>query len=156
MFEQPINRVSHVAFCVKPENFAKAVKYWEGAFGIKFDEIDVPKLGLRSRVSLETGIEVFTADPEVGPVPERVTEFLERTGGGVYTVVFGVADMDAAIASSEAHGVKHTHRIFYPEHEVAAMTGVSTVEETHLEPFMGTRVTLGVLVPEHEPAVSAS
>lgn len=148
MFQQPVNRVSHVAFCVKPENFERVVSFWENAYGLKFDDIDVPRLGIRVKVDIEAGLEILTPDPSIGPVADRITEFLE-SGEGVYTVVFGIDDMDAALAQAEANGIQKTHRqIFDPSEGAKTPKGVASIEESHLELFMGTRVTLGRLLPE--------
>ena len=143
MYEKPINKVSHVVFCVKLENYDRIVKFWEDTYGVRFDVADVPHMGIRVKLAWEAGLEVIAPDPSIGPVVDRVSEFLEKKGEGVYTVVFGVRDIHEGIAQAEANGIKHTHRSTFMHHD-----RVERLEEAHLEMFMGTRVTLCQVEPK--------
>jgi hypothetical protein len=94
MYEQPIDQISHVVYCVRPENFDRVAEYWAKRFDIVFDDISEPRLGLKIRLSLPAGIEIITPDASLGTVVSRVAEFLETNGEGIYSLVYGVPDMD--------------------------------------------------------------
>jgi len=150
MYQKPVNKVSHVVFCVKTENFAKTVAFWENAYGIAFHDINIPRLGLRVKLAIEAGLEIITPAPDLGPVVGRVADFLATKGEGVYSVVFGIRDMDDAIARAAANGVEHSirHTVRQPQDPLPA--SVESVEEAHLAPFMGTQVILGQVEPRQE------
>ena len=143
MYQKPVNKVSHVVFCVKTENFPRTVAFWENAYGIAFHDINIPRLGLRVKLAIEAGLEIITPAPDLGPVVGRVADFLATKGEGVYSVVFGIRDMNEAVARAAANGVEHSirHTVRQPNDPLPAI--VESVEEAHLAPFMGTQVILG-------------
>ena len=53
-----INRMSHVVYCVRPENFEAATKLWTTALGVTFDQLDMHDGSLRVSFSLEHGVEI--------------------------------------------------------------------------------------------------
>jgi hypothetical protein len=132
------NRMSHVVYCVRPENFETATKLWSTALGVTFDQLDMHDGGLRVSFSLENGVEV------VAPAangPKKFHDFLESNGEGVYTVVYVVSDLDAAEAEAAAQGVVVADRLVYTgrrpwSEEWAAL------EERVLAPVHGMRITV--------------
>ena len=144
--QQPVDRVSHVVFCVHPENLDRAAGLWRDALGVRFEDASRPELGLRIFVSFAHGIEIVAPAPELGPTPARFTDFLAARGEGVYDIVYGVADLDEAAAAAEAHGVRVTHRGSFAD--VPPWAGrFAHLDEAHLEPFCGMPVTLGRIEP---------
>ena len=67
MLQQPVNRVSHVVYCVRPENFERATAFLSEVLGARFEDSSRPELGLRIRISLESGLELISPDATLGP-----------------------------------------------------------------------------------------
>lgn len=146
MLQQPINRVSHVVYCVRAENLATITSFFTDALGASFESSDRPELGLRIRIALESGLELIAPDPELGPVPARFTDHLAERGEGVYDVVYGVRDLDDTIARARPFGVGVTHRGSYAD--LPPWQGRFDVfDEAHLEPIHGVHLTLGRIEP---------
>ena len=85
----PSNHLSHVVYCVHPDNFDAAIDLWSKALEVEFDRLDMHDGALRVAFSLAHGIEIVTPAPHG---PAKFHKFLETHGDGVYTVVFVVAD----------------------------------------------------------------
>jgi hypothetical protein len=149
VLQQPINRVSHVVYCLKPENLDAAVAFLSEALGATFEDSSRPELGLRIKISLESGLELIAPAPDLGPTPERFTNHLAERGEGVYDVVYGVRDLDEVIARSAQLGIGGTHRGSFTD--VPPWKGRFDVfEEAHLEPIHGLNLTLGRIEPKPE------
>jgi hypothetical protein len=146
MLQQPVNRVSHVVYCLRPESLDDAVAFFEHALGASFEDSSRPELGLRIKIALESGIELIAPAPDLGPTPERFLSHLAERGEGVYDVVYGVRDIDETLAASERFGVRVTHRNSFAD--VPPWQGrMAVFDEAHLEPFHGMRLTLGRIEP---------
>jgi len=144
--EQPIDRVSHVVFCVRAENLDRAAAFWRDTLGVNFEDASRPELGLRIFVSLANGIELIAPSPDLGPTPARFTEFLDQRGEGIYDIVYGVRDLDSAAAAAESFGVRVTHRGSFAD--VPPWEGRFVhLDEAHLEPLHGMTITLGRIEP---------
>jgi methylmalonyl-CoA/ethylmalonyl-CoA epimerase len=144
--QQPLNRVSHVVYCLRPESLDRVTEFFRSALDVELEDASRPELGLRIFVSLASGIELISPAPDLGPTPERFTQFLDEHGEGVYDVVFGVDDLDAASERAERHGASVTHRGSFAHVEPWAGR-FDALDEAHLEPFDGVRLTLGRIVP---------
>jgi hypothetical protein len=150
VLQQPINRVSHVVYCVRAENLGPVVTFFR-ALGAQFEDSSRPELGLRIMISLESGIELIAPSPDLGPTPARFTDFLEQRGEGVYDVVYGVADLDETVAAVAAVGIGTTHRGSFAD--APPWQGRFDVfDEAHLETRHGVTVTLGQIEPRRGPA----
>lgn len=146
MLRQPIDRVSHVVYCLRPENLDRAAAFLADALGARFEDSSRPELGLRILISLESGLELISPDPSLGTTPARFVDFLERHGEGVYDVVYGVRDLDETIAKASAHGVGVTHRGSFAN--LPPWEGrMDVLDEAHLEPVFGMNLTLGRIEP---------
>lgn len=146
MLQQPVNRVSHVVYCLRPENLDRAAAFFSEVLGARFEDSSRPELGLRILISLESGIELIAPSPELGATPARFTEFLEQHGEGVYDLVYGVRDLDETIARAATHGVGVTHRGSFA-HLPPWKGRMDVLDEAHLEPVFGIHVTLGRIEP---------
>jgi hypothetical protein len=62
---------------------------------------DLPYLGLRNAISHSSGLEIVAPLDDTSPLAEH----LRIHGEGLYGVVFGVADLETAIARASEHGV---------------------------------------------------
>jgi hypothetical protein len=145
--QQPLNRVSHVVYCVRPENVDRVADFFRTALGVELEDSSRPELGLRILISLESGIELISPTPDLGPAPERFTRFLDEHGEGVYDVVYGLDDHDAVAARAAELGVGVTHRGSFADQE-PWVGRFEALDETHLEPFHGVRITLGRIIPK--------
>jgi predicted enzyme related to lactoylglutathione lyase len=146
--QQPINRVSHVVYCFRPENLDRAVAFLSEALGASFEDSSRPELGLRIMISLESGLELIAPAPDLGPVPERFTQHLEQHGEGIYNIVYGVRDLDEVAVRAKAFGVGVTHRGSFAD--LPPWQGrFDVLDEAHLEPHLGMKITLGRIEPRH-------
>ena len=78
--QQPVNRVSHVVYCLEPDHLDEAARFLSEVLGAKFEDSSRPELGLRILVSLENGLELIAPAPDLGETPERFTRFLAERG----------------------------------------------------------------------------
>jgi hypothetical protein len=151
MLQQPINRVSHVVYCLQPENLEAAAAFLHEALGATFEDSSRPELGLRIKISLESGLELIAPAPDLGPVPERFLQHLAEHGEGVYDIVYGVRDLDETVARAASFGVGVTHRGSFA-HLPPWQGRMAVLDEAHLEPLYGMHITLGCIVPNPPPA----
>ncbi|OBC02529.1 hypothetical protein [Mycobacterium sp. 852002-40037_SCH5390672] len=94
----------HVVFAVAPERHATAAQMFSD-LGFVFQPLQLSELGLDIHLDWNRGIELISPIPgSAGQVAGSVTEFLERHGDGVYTVVIGVPVASAADAVAERYG----------------------------------------------------
>jgi predicted enzyme related to lactoylglutathione lyase len=145
--EQPVNRVSHVVYCFRAENLDPAVAFLSEVLGATFEDSSRPELGLRIMISLESGLELIAPAPDLGPVPERFMQHLERHGEGVYNIVYGVRDLDEVAVRAKDFGVGVTHRGSFAD--LPPWQGrFDVLDEAHLEPHLGMKITLGRIEPK--------
>lgn len=82
----------HVVFAVAPERHAAAAQMFSD-LGFVFEPLQLTELGLDIHLDWDRGIELISPiSGSTGEVAGSVTEFLERQGDGVYTVVIGVPE----------------------------------------------------------------
>jgi predicted enzyme related to lactoylglutathione lyase len=144
--EQPKNRVSHVVYCFRAENIDNAAEFLTDVLGAKFEDSSRPELGLRILISLENGLELIAPSPDTGVVGERFVRFLEEHGEGVYNIVYGVEDLDVTTERAERFGVGVTHRSSFA-HLPPWQGRFEVLDEAHLEPYLGMKITLGRIEP---------
>jgi hypothetical protein len=93
----------HVVFAVAPERHAAAAKMFSD-LGFVFESLQLDELGLDIHLDWSRGIELISPIPgSTGEVAVSVTEFLERHGDGVFTVVIGVPEATAGDAVAERY-----------------------------------------------------
>ena len=175
--QQPKNRVSHVVYCFREENIDKAAAFLTDVLGAQFEDSSRPELGLRIYISLESGLELIAPSPDIGAVgerfvrfldehgegvynivygvedldvtaqrAERFVRFLEEHGEGVYNIVYGVEDLDVTTERAERYGVGVTHRSSFA-HLPPWQGRFDVLDEAHLEPHLGMKITLGRIEP---------
>ncbi len=146
MVQQPKNRVSHVVYCFRDENIDKAADFLTNVLGAKFEDSSRPELGLRILISLENGLELIAPSPDIGAVGERFVRFLDEHGEGVYNIVYGVEDLDVTTERAQRFGVGVTHRSSFA-HLPPWQGRFDVLDEAHLEPHLGMKITLGRIEP---------
>lgn len=118
----------HVVFAVAPERHA-AVTQMFSDLGFVFEPLQLVELGLDIHLDWNRGIELISPIPgSTGEVAVSVTEFLERRGDGVFTVVIGVPEASRADAVAERYGATTRFRqrmegegIFLDENDVSIL-----------------------------------
>ncbi|RAU95036.1 hypothetical protein DQP58_13005 [Mycobacterium colombiense] len=91
-------------FAVSPERHAVAAQMF-GDLGFVFETLQLTELGLDIHLDWNRGIELISPIPgSTGEVAVSVSDFLERHGDGVFTVVIGVPEAATADAVAERYG----------------------------------------------------
>jgi 4-hydroxyphenylpyruvate dioxygenase-like putative hemolysin len=99
---QSIQRIDHIAILVYRENFEKYVESLSETLDVRFDPaISHEELGIHVAVSWESGLEILAPLRHEG----RYWERLQKHGEGTCSIIFGVKDIDAAIARAKSKGV---------------------------------------------------
>lgn len=102
MPEEP--SLHHVVFAIAPERHAAAAQMFSD-LGFVFEPLQLTEIGLDIHLDWKRGIELISPIPgSTGEVAVSVTEFLERHGDGVFTVVIGVREAAAGDAVCERYG----------------------------------------------------
>ena len=104
-----VNTVHHVCWCVHPESLDRVRQMW-AALGIPLTDVDLPDLGVVVLVSWEGGLEIMSPIYETGTLAEQSRQFLAEKGEGVFSVVFNVPDLDAAISGVTGLGGEVVYR----------------------------------------------
>lgn len=104
--------VHHVVFAVPPEQLPEAVEFFS-ELGFRFQDIELEDVGLRVLLDWDGGLELVTPLSSEAEDAGAVTEFLQRNGPGVYSVVIRVGDAPAAEQVAQRYGAQtrfHQHR----------------------------------------------
>jgi 4-hydroxyphenylpyruvate dioxygenase-like putative hemolysin len=106
MSEQRATQLHHVVFAVDPERQA-AVAQMFTELGFGFEHTELTELGVRIYLDWIGGVEIISAIPgATADVAASVSEFVERNGDGVYTVVLRIPEASAAEAVTDRYGSK--------------------------------------------------
>lgn len=102
--ERESSQLHHVVFAVAPERHASVAQLFTD-LGFGFEKAELTELGLDIHLDWNRGIELISPIPgSTGPVAASVTEFLQRHGDGVYTVVLQVPSASAAESVAQRCG----------------------------------------------------
>lgn len=94
----------HVVFAVAHERQAAMTQMFTD-LGFSFDAAELTELGVQVQLDWHRGIELISPVPgSTASVAASVTEFLDRHGDGIYTVVVRVPDAAAAEAVADRYG----------------------------------------------------
>jgi 4-hydroxyphenylpyruvate dioxygenase-like putative hemolysin len=94
----------HVVFAVAQERRAAMTQMFT-ALGFAFDKVPLTELGVDVDLDWNRGIELISPIPDSdATVARSVTEFLDRHGDGIYTVVLRVPDASAAATAAQRYG----------------------------------------------------
>jgi methylmalonyl-CoA/ethylmalonyl-CoA epimerase len=106
MTEQRETQLHHVVFAVAPERQAAAAQMLT-ELGFSFSQTELPELGVSIYLDWNGGVELISAIPgATADVAASVSEFVERHGDGVYTVVLRVPEASAAQSVTDRYGAK--------------------------------------------------
>jgi 4-hydroxyphenylpyruvate dioxygenase-like putative hemolysin len=96
--------IHHVVFAVASERH-DAVAQMFTDLGFSLQPAELPDLGVRIHLDWVRGIEIISpVAGSVAPVAASVTEFLDKKGDGIYTVVIRVPGAAAAESVAERYG----------------------------------------------------
>ena len=101
-----VGRIDHVVMVYRIENSEQAVRTIERMLDIAFSPPqDLPN-GLRAWINFDAGLEVVSPlgtstelglDGPAAALVDSLIDHLERRGEGLFSIVFGVRDMDSAL-----------------------------------------------------------
>ncbi len=107
--------VHYVAIRVKPENFESAVKRLSDILGLEFVYLGGESHGIRMALAMEARLEIVTTvsdnvdttatDAASYPAVMAARD-IETKGEGAYLCVFGVKNIDEAVARAEKAGAR--------------------------------------------------
>ena len=99
------NRIDHVAFLTRPENFDATTKRAADLLGLDYDgPYDFDELGIRICIDWHAGIEfIAPIDPTKATLQAA---FIEEHGEGFFRLVFGVTDLESALNHVGKSGLK--------------------------------------------------
>jgi hypothetical protein len=104
---QNINHVDHVLWVSHLKNQEANVARLSELTNQQFDgPVSRPDVGLRVYLSWEGGLEIVAPLDVDTPIANSLRDHLTKKGEGLFGVVFGVPDIDAARARAERLGYK--------------------------------------------------
>jgi hypothetical protein len=103
------NKVALIVFVVRPENLQSYVETAKGLFGIEFERMHGPTVGSTmmdwdAYIDYDSGIELVAPLGGTSITSANLVKFLDEHGEGLHAVVFGVEDLDAAVANAVTNG----------------------------------------------------
>ncbi len=100
----------HVVFAVAQDRRSAMARMF-GDLGFTFEDVPLAELGVEVGLDWNRGIELISPIPgSDATVARSVTEFLERHGDGIYTVVLRVPGASAAEAVAQRYGARTRFR----------------------------------------------
>lgn len=104
-----VNHIDHVTWLCYPDNVAEHVSRFEKLLDIKIEgPCEKPDLGFTLYMSWEAGVEIIAPLPVKTSFNERMHEWMDKNGEGVFTVVFGVRNIEAHRERVKALGFSAT------------------------------------------------
>jgi methylmalonyl-CoA/ethylmalonyl-CoA epimerase len=96
-------KVDHIGIAVP--NLEEALKFYEGALGVKstgVEEVKEQKVKVSFLPSGDSELELLESTAPDGPI----AKFIEAKGAGLQHIALRVDDLDAALAELKAKGIK--------------------------------------------------
>ena len=145
-----VNRV-----VIAVEDLDEAVALYSELLATTFhcaDALGAP-LGIRGAISWDAGIEIVSPLPQSdSPMGRAVRQFIEEHGGGLYSVVFSVDDVDEAFAKVKEMDIRVTRSRELDQEEIGQFfQGKFRKFKQHALKAIdtcGVRVVLGQLEPK--------
>ena len=139
---QLINRVDHVVWLVQPQNLEAYVEKFSKLFRTQFDGPQLrPAFGVKFWVSWEAGLEILAPWGD-NDSAKMWTQRLKDRGEGVFSVVFGVRDLEEAS--------EHARQLGYPVSPVFSLSGdepwkhkMESFQEVVIGDMLGTLMGFG-------------
>jgi hypothetical protein len=145
MLTQAKQRIDHLAIIVRPENLELYVQKLSQLLNVTFDDVvRAEDAGVAAALSWDSGLEIVAPLRQEG----RYWERLQRFGEGCTVLIFGVDDMDEAVARANAMGVSSREWRFDPS--FPWLRRFKSFREAKLEAFppeFAMELTLSEIVP---------
>lgn len=94
----------HVVWCVRRESLPALQRYWSDALGVDLASCHIDELGLHLLMSWEAGVEIVAPSATPGSFTAVLEGHLEAKGEGVFSSVYEVDDLDAAVRRAVSAG----------------------------------------------------
>jgi hypothetical protein len=101
-------RVDHVVWCVRRESLPELERYWTDALQVPLASFQINDLGIRVLMSWDAGVEIIAPAEEPGSFTAALNDFLNAKGEGVFSTVYEVDDLNAAVQQAKAAGAEVT------------------------------------------------
>ena len=101
-----IPKVHHVVWCVRRESLPALERYWTAALGVPLASCRIDDAGLHLLMSWDAGVEIVAPTEQPGRITGALEVFLESSGEGVFSTVYEVDDIDAAMKRAVAGGAE--------------------------------------------------
>jgi hypothetical protein len=99
-------RVDHVVWCVRRESLPELERYWSDALQVPLASCRIDDLGIHLLMSWDAGVEIVAPTEQPGSFTAALNTFLETKGEGVFSTVYEVDDLDAAVQQAKAAGAE--------------------------------------------------
>ena len=136
------DHIDHVAWICREENLDRNVKMLSALCNVDFGEPAVRgDLGLTIYLSWEAGLEIVAPHTGVTPYNRLLHERLEQRGEGMWGVIFGVDNLEAA--RERARTLGFTPSPVVGEAPDTPWAGKVQVQESRATEFLGTWLIFG-------------
>ena len=149
-WQQNIQRIDHIVMVAEPENVESAAKTYAKLFDIEWEgPFDAEEVGLRCYVCWDAGLELV-APFDKSKMPDMAA-FLATHGEGIYRVVFGVSDREAALARAESMGLEVLFRSDALKSNPIWKDRFARIDLSGITPVHGVRISFGQIEPIPDP-----
>jgi predicted enzyme related to lactoylglutathione lyase len=135
-------RVSHVVYCLEGAHVEEALTFWRDGLGAEFESIEIDGSGLRIMFAEEAGVEIIAPADGTDGQRSLASSFLAEHGEGVFGIVYRVRSLDDATEAVGRVGGDVVRRVSFTGTAPWSIR-FDALEEAHLVPLHGMRVTLG-------------
>jgi len=141
-WRQNIQRIDHVVMVAEPQNVDSAAKTFAKLLDIEWEgPFDAQEVGLRCYVCWDAGLELV-APFDKSKMPD-MADFLATHGEGVYRIVFGVADREAALARAQSMGLEVLFRNDALKFNPQWKDRFARIDLSGVTPVHGVRINFG-------------
>jgi hypothetical protein len=93
-----------VVWCVRRESLPALERYWTDALQVPLASCRIDDLGIHLLMSWDAGVEIVAPTEQPGSLTSVLNGFLEAKGEGIFSTVYEVDDLDAAVQQAVAAG----------------------------------------------------
>lgn len=96
--------VDHVVWCVRRESLSSLERFWGEALGVPLVSFEIAEQGISVLMSWDAGVEIVAPSAVAGSFTAALDGFLAARGEGVFSTVYEVPDIAAAVQRAVAAG----------------------------------------------------
>ena len=135
------NHLDHVAWVSRLETLEANTARLAELSGASFQSFERSDMGIVITVSWEAGLEILSPLPHHTPGNQGLHDHLDAHGEGIFAVVFGVGDLEAASGRLEAKGYAVSGLL--DDHPDSPWRHKLRLRERVVGPFLGGNFVLG-------------